>query len=40
MKSETRISSSREIASRTTETAEAPETFPDSIWLRMKTEET
>ena len=36
----TAISSASEIASSTTETAEAPATLPDSIWLRMKTEET
>ena len=36
----TSISISTESASSTTETAEAPGTLPDSIWLRMKTEET
>ena len=33
-------SSSSETRSSTTETAAAPGMLPDSIWLRMKTEET
>ena len=37
---ETAASSKSEATSRTTETAEAPISLPDSIWLRMKTEET